>query len=143
MATNGEAETHGLDAAGVLPTALNCVVAPRQTPKVPVIIGKELTVNPAELLLCTEVQLIVLTVTVVAPEFDTGVVLNVPLPAANIMVAVALVVVFTPLKLYVTEYVPSAIVLDVIVAITGEPAQILAAEILKFKTFTAIQDQVI
>ena len=44
VATPVEAETHGFDPAGV-PDPVNCVVDPAQTLRVPLIVGKALTVT--------------------------------------------------------------------------------------------------
>jgi hypothetical protein len=47
VATPGDADTQGLEAAGV-PEPVNCVVDPIQTPKIPDIVGDGLTVTASE-----------------------------------------------------------------------------------------------
>jgi hypothetical protein len=49
VATRGDADTHGLIAAGV-PEPVSCVVDPKQTLRVPVIVGKAFTVTVAVVL---------------------------------------------------------------------------------------------
>src|SRR5579871_2296830 len=74
VATPGDAETHGLVAAGV-PEPVSCVVEPVQTVNVPVIVGAEVTVTVAvavhPLLLVYVITLVPTPTPVTNPVFET------------------------------------------------------------------------